>query len=237
MTGRIWAGRLTGVLLCFAQCAGCAAEEAATQAEDEMEPAIGGSLLIYERGVSGELPEQALLKDGSCWDLTKVATPWTVVRVTESSFTLEAPSDALGVPHLDLDTEVQQIVRISLGYNPNYERHWVSPQKLQDNLEKGFAVEYPKYSRPPFKALQAGDDSPSDKFGTTNLVDFERNIVCRLDPVELQVSEPNPGIRCARYDNGRVYTYRFPAAALDQLDARIDEFTSVLNNLACAEGE
>ncbi len=205
-------------------CSQNVAEERETQTEDRVE-SNHMSKIIYQKNLRGTLPERIVFSDGSSWELHRVTPPWEVISVSENAFVLEASTTALGIPHLDIDAEQQKYIKISLGYNPDYV--WASPQRYKEMLEQDLAVEYPKYSSPPFLALQAGNKGPYEG-ASTSLVDFERNLVCDLNG-QLR---PNPFLLCERMSGGHVFKYHLPAAALEQLDALINQFTEVLHGLS-----
>ena len=187
-----------------------------------------GALLLYGYGKDVPLPNQASFEDGSCWDLTKIRPPWVVDVVTSNGVTMSASTEALKLSRLPLDTEQQRSVR--LGFSGNWSgRKWfkgVSPSRLQELVGQGFREPAPERATRDFDAYV---DS-NQEFPRIWLVSRDQSAVCN----SAADWAPNPFLICERRLDNLVIHLEMPAENIGRLSEIIDEFSTLVTDLACA---
>jgi hypothetical protein len=185
---------------------------------------------------SAPVPDGALaaagkvrLVDGSCWDLTKLKSPWRVHGTTLDGFGLVAKATALGLPPAGSDFVEQQQVELGVSTRtlPS-EEYWPygSPERHGEMVLHGLA-------------RRALAEDIAGYIATTVLPDAsivylwssDRDEVCYGPGSHIEL--PNAYLTCVRRRGGVRITLRLPFRARNELGRLSTQSDALLQSLRC----
>jgi len=217
-------GRRMGWVLLLVSFSSCSPSD---EREKEVSPPAGAPLKEHSVEVD-QLPSSLVMKNGDCWDFSRIRKPWTLTVVKQDRFVFVAQTDDLKLPHAPLDTRAQQRLTVTVAYDqPPFDWTWISPSRLSELISEGVYVEAPKYSVGDYAAYT---DTGKDNF-IIYLVDYDKNTLCRASN-NLQL--PNNSIICQwRPGDKWTATFRMSRQSLLELRRISEEVSDVIANLHC----